>query len=185
MESTLVDSPPSNRQLTTMRPTEELKRKARVDYVVGKGGSPEIARRYNLSEATVKDWVIDGGWVKLRERREQLELSRLEQGLLPAEKPPESPADQINILKGHLKRIDDLLNDSVDAKDMAQLARARADLREQLWIEVHGMKPGTMKPTRARNPRQSADVEPIPEPVPQAQAVDIPSSVHSTSEPNG
>lgn len=158
-------------------PTAELKRMCRSDYIAGKGYTPAIAERYNLSPNTVKRWMIEGEWTTLRERREQAELAKLEQGLLPEEPLPSKPMDEIGILEQHLKDTDAMLKECEDAKDRAQLARARKEFAEQLWLARHGARPPQGK--LGAKPRKTplAEIMPIPSPL------DPPAN--DPNEPNG
>lgn len=143
------------------RPTDEIRRRCRLEFVQGKGSGPEVAKRNRVSYSTLRQWAFREDWQGLKERREELEIAKLNEGLLPAETMPIPEVSQIQILTAHLKRIDESLRETTDARDIVNLMRARHDCQVSLHLEKHGVRPGVAK-TSGKQARK-APVQIIPQ----------------------
>lgn len=136
------------------------RRLIRRQYVDGLGSVKELAALHKLSFHTVLGWSRDDKWTALRSRREALEVAKLEQGLAPEQPLPEQPRNVASILQAHIDRIDDQLETAMDARDIANLVKARGDMAEQLHVALHGVKPGTAKTTGKQARRAPVQLAP-------------------------
>lgn len=162
-----LERPTQNPPKTHQRPTSAIKRQLRADFIAGLGSGPQLAYKYSLSYNTVRLWIVEDGWQKLKEGRDSAELAQLT--TYPEHTPkfdlihdaviqPQGKAATIAL---HLKRIDGLLETEEDAKNIAQLMRARGDAEEQLHIALHGSKPGTMRPSTNKAQRRPSPASPV------------------------
>lgn len=161
---------PSQTESNIYRPSDELRRKCRVEFVQGKGTGPQVAKRNKVSYGTLRQWAFREDWQGLKEKREEMELAKLNEGLLPAETKPVSELTQVSKLESHLKRIDEALEAADDSKDIVNLVRARGEIEEQLHLAKHGVKPGTAKTTGKQ--ARKAPVQLVPTVADESQGTD-------------
>jgi transposase-like protein len=165
------------------RPTLELRRRVRLDFVQGRGSYASVARKYGLRYDTLKAWAKREKWSELRTAFETSELERLQ--VLPVPPPMAIPTltpqeSRIARVEKELERLE-LAMDKAHAEDGTCNAATLRDISAahsrlfDVWCTLTGTpRPGvrkTVKPGRSLAPivaptestAQAVESQPLPE----------------------
>jgi hypothetical protein len=157
--------------ITTPKSRKFSERKAaRMDYLNGRGSLRQLAQKYSVCLATMRNWAKQEAWTDVRMDWERRELD-IAEPQLPQPAQPIQDDTTLDIspitLRQQIRRMDEMLKSASESNDIIRLMKAKTDAFEML-SRLTGLYPRV-----ASKKGRTGQPAPFVQPVPQATSQPI------------
>lgn len=154
-------------------------RKLRNAYIAGEGSIRQLAELHGIPEDTVRNWCRREKWGGLRSKFDTRDNERLvslaapvPQRVIEAPAMAKTPAEaKLDAVEAQLKKVDRLMAESEDYKELEALSRAKERFLNQWCILTGFPRPGVRRQTKQKSSQSFQPLEPL---TPTGSSVDAP-----------